>query len=203
MKKLLLLSLVVLLAACGKNNDNNEPKEPFKIDPLATVNIKPEKGAWKAPAMRVKSENPQHLSALEIVKKATIMQYYNPNIMQNAECWERGFDKLQRDTISDPPALKMWATDIINEKGEFVPGFIEAKDVILIHFSPNYDPYTKEPRDTIGYIPNSVMRTAEKAVKEAYQANDPDEVLRLFNDAFTFRPITGAEYKALKQAGNQ
>lgn len=201
MKKLLLLSLVVLLAACGNNNDNNEPKEPFKIDPLATVNIKPEKGAWKAPAMRVKSENPQHLSALEIVKKAAIIQFYNPNIMQHAERWERAFDKLQRDTISDPPALKMWATDIINEKGEFVPDFIEAKDVILIHFSPIYDP--NAIRDTIGYIPNSVMRTAEKAIKEAYQANNPDEVLRLFNDAFTFRPITGAEYKALKQAGNQ
>ncbi|NLO71961.1 MAG: hypothetical protein GX102_13660 [Porphyromonadaceae bacterium] len=196
MKKLLFLILAVALVGCK----GNEPKEPFKIDPLATVNIKPEKGAWKLPAMRVISENPQHLSALEIVKQTTVMQYYNPNIGVGAGKIERMFDKLQRDTISETPALKMWATDIINDKGEYVPEFIEAHDIIFIHF---HEMTPTTARDTIGYIPNSTIRSAQSAVKSAYDNNDPEEVLRLFNEAFTFRPITGAEYKALKEAGNQ
>lgn len=204
MKKLtFFLILIILLAGCKAKD---EPKEPFVIDPLATVSIKPETGAWsKSPAMKVKSVQ-EHLSALDIVKKTHIMQFYNSKLMielgyEPNTILERGFDALQRDTISEIPSLKMWATDIIKEDGELLTHFIEGNDVILIHFRERYNP--QSIRDTIGYIPNSVIRSAETAIKTAYNNNDPDEVLRLFNDAFTFRPITGAEYKALKLQGNQ
>ena len=197
MEKIYYLFIIAILATACKVN---EPTEPFKLDPLATVNIKPEKGAWKSPAMRAKAENPLHLSALDIVKQTTVMQYYNPNIGVGSGKIERMFDKLQRDTISETPSLKMWATDIINDKGEYVPEFIEAHDIILIHF---HEMTPTTARDTIGYIPNSVIRAAQSAVKTAYDDNDPEEVLRLFNEVFIFRPVTGAEYKALKASGNQ
>lgn len=202
MKNLLyLLTLALAFTAC--NRTEPEPAKPFKLDPLATVNIKPEMGAWgaaKAPAATEGAAQQDYLSARDIVKKATVLQFHNPNIIPNTELWERGFDKLQRDTVSETPALKMWATDIISEEGKYVTEFIEGYDMILLHFR------TMTPdaiRDTIGYIPNSVMRAAEAATKKAYNERNMDEVLRIFNEAFTFRPTTGAEYRALKAAGNQ
>jgi hypothetical protein len=129
------------------------------------------------------------------------MQYYNPDILDYVDgVWERGFDEMQRDLNPDNPMLKMWALDIITEEGEYLPHFIESENIILMSFDLTV---VDSPRDTIGYIPNSVMRTAETAIKAAYANGDTEAVYQLFNEAFTFRPITGAEYKALKEAGNQ
>ncbi len=195
MKKFILF-LLALVAISGCN-----PEEPIvekiKIDPLATVDIKPDPKGWG----NLRSTNPEHLSALEIVEQTTAMQYYNPNILDYVDgVWERGFDEMQRDLNPDNPMLKMWALDIITEEGEYLPHFIESENIILMSFDLTV---VDSPRDTIGYIPNSVMRTAETAIKAAYANGDTESVYQLFNEAFTFRPITGAEYKALKEAGNQ
>ena len=195
MKKIILF-LLALVVFVGCN-----PEEPIvekiKIDPLATVDIKPDPKGWG----NLRSTNPEHLSALEIVEQTTAMQYYNPNILDYVDgVWERGFDEMQRDLNPDNPMLKMWALDIITEEGEYLPHFIESENIILMSFDLTV---VDSPRDTIGYIPNSVMRTAETAIKAAYANGDTESVYQLFNEAFTFRPITGAEYKALKEAGNQ
>ena len=195
MKKIILF-LLALVVFIGCN-----PEEPIvekiKIDPLATVDIKPDPKGWG----NLRSTNPEHLSALEIVEQTTAMQYYNPDILDYVDgVWERGFDEMQRDLNPDNPMLKMWALDIITEEGEYLPHFIESENIILMSFDLTV---VDSPRDTIGYIPNSVMRTAETAIKAAYANGDTEAVYQLFNEAFTFRPITGAEYKALKEAGNQ
>lgn len=194
MKKIILF-LLALVVFIGCN-----PEEPIvekiKIDPYATVDIKPDPKGWG----NLRSANPEHLSPLEIVEKTTVMQYYNPDIIEWSDgLWERGFHDLQKDLNPDNPMLKMWGIDIITEEGEYLPYFIESENIILISFELIDD----APRDTIGYIPNSVMRTAETAIKVAYANGDTEAVYQLFNEAFTFRPITGAEYKALKEAGNQ
>ena len=194
MKKfiLFLLALVVFIGC----NPEEPIVEKIKIDPLATVDIKPDPKGWG----NLRSTNPEHLSALEIVEQTTVMQYYNPDIIEWSDgLWERGFHDLQKDLNPDNPMLKMWGIDIITEEGEYLPYFIESENIILISFELIDD----APRDTIGYIPNSVMRTAETAIKAAYANGDTEAVYQLFNEAFTFRPITGAEYKALKEAGNQ
>lgn len=197
MKKILFLAISAILFGC-KSSD--EPKA-FKLDPLATFSIKPASGAWKVNGQYAKSSDSIHLSALDIVKQATVIHFYyvNPSI-QGATIWERGFDKLQRDTISTTPSLKMWATDIISSNGDYVPNFIESKDCILIHFNLLI---TNAPRDTIGYIPNSVIRAAETAIKAAYADKNTELVYSIFNSAFTFKPITGSEYKALKEQNLQ
>ena len=194
MKKIILFLLaLVVFASC---NPEEPIAEKIKIDPLATVDIKPDPNGWG----NLRSTNPEHLSPLEIVEKTTVMQYYNPDIIEWSDgLWERGFHDLQKDLNPDNPMLKMWGIDIITEEGEYLPYFIESENIILISFELIDD----APRDTIGYIPNSVMRTAETAIKAAYANGDTEAVYQLFNEAFTFRPITGAEYKTLKEAGNQ
>ena len=186
MKNLLYLFLILTLASCKVN----EPKEPFKIDPNATILIKPDMKGWQNPAMRVKSENPNHLSALEIVKQAAGIDWYWTEADVNAGT---GFNDGQRDL--ETPALKMFSSWIINLDAElepyYVPDFIEGKNCVITRIIDNV-------KDTIAYVPNSVLRTAQPLIKEAYDNGDAETVYRLFHEAFTFLPITGAEWRALE-----
>lgn len=185
MKKLLFIVSAIFLFAC---------EETFQLDPNAMISIKPASGAWNSPAQRVKSTD-QHLSALEIVKQTNKLSFYNVGLFGN-QAVDRGFSQAQRDTISEIPALKMFGTDIINQKGEYTPEFIEGSDCVLVRIiNPGMH---NEIIDTVAYIPNSVLRLAETQIKAAYAAQDNEEVYRIFNNAFTFIPITGTEWRALK-----
>lgn len=190
MKKVLIFTLTLFLISC-------ENEAVFKLDPNAKIYIKPAENGWVNEAQKVKS-NSEHLSALEIVKQATIIS--TPD-------FERSFIAEQRDSLSTPPKLLMWATDVLTESGLLQTkdntgyvGFIDTKDVVFVRYST----HSWEPNnviDTIAYIPNSTLRAAETAIRAAFEAKDIDECYRVFNEAYTFRPITGAEWRALKDKG--
>lgn len=189
-----------------------------QLDPTAMINIRPVEslGSLKAPFfMRVpKYPSSTHLSPREIVLQTTNLEF-----MYNGTEWGRGFSMPQRDTIS--PMLKMWGTDIISMNGTLDPMFIEASDCVLqrlfyVKFSTKdtvlYDPiaiypsegdYDKVLFDTIAYIPNSVLRSAETSIKAAYDRNDFASCYQIFDSAYVFIPITGPEWRALKANGNQ
>lgn len=195
-KAIFFLLSVILLVSCKQD----EPKA-FIVDPMATVNLKPQATAWNSKAMKVKS-SVEYLSSAEIVKQTTVIHFTTILYGKPASA-TRMFDPAQRDTVSAIPMLKMWGTDIIKEDGTIEVGFIEAKDLVLEiwHGWDKGLPFSECKIDTIAYIPNSVLRAAETAIKQAYNANDNETVYRLFNEAFTFRPTTGSEYKALKLQG--
>jgi hypothetical protein len=182
MKKLFLFALVAI-AFIGCKTD--EPKV-FKISATDMISIKPVAGT----KLKVKSLNDTvaHLTALEIVKQTTIIS--NPQ-------FQRSFAKEQRDTISATPKLLMWATDVITLDGNLQTDWIQTYDVVFVRYlNGNY-----LTADTIAYIPNSVLRSAETAIKAAYTAKDIDACFTLFNTAYTFTPITGAEWMELKRHG--
>jgi hypothetical protein len=220
MKKSIGLLFIVLLALAG-SSCNDEVPDKGKLDSNAMICLRPAPGTTirfgKSPALRSARLSNGHLSALEIVKQADGVWFWNEPIYGH-QAVSRGFDNLQRDTLS--PALKMWGTDIISQYGLYVPDFIEGVDCILdriLYVDPvtkdtaslNY--YADEPyailsevrtwMDTIAYIPNSVLRNAELQVKAAYANGDYTTVYKIFNEAFTFTPITGAEWRALKEQG--
>lgn len=183
-KTILFLAIAAIVASC----EPNEPKA-FVIKDTDMISIRPAASAVNAP-MKVKADD-AHLSALEIVKKTTIIS--TPE-------FERSFIKEQRDTVSTPPKLLMWATDVITLNGDLQEDFITANDVVLVHYSTS----SSDPNnviDTIAYIPNSVLRAAETSIRAAYEAKDIEECYRLFNEAYTFTPITGAEWRTLKANG--
>jgi len=196
MKKLFFILLLAVTAfSCAKE----ETDSTFKIDPLAKISIKPAAGT----ILRSLETDTTHLSALEIVKRASVLQIFNKfGSNQDSVIGERGFDVTQKDTISSIPKLYMNCYDIINEDGSYVSDFIEAKNILLIHYNP-LKPYDASMRDTLAYIPNSVMRSAEAAIKIAYADKDTASCYQVFNEAFTFIPITGAEYKILKDLNQQ
>lgn len=187
-KLFFILAITALLASCGTNN---EPKA-FQIKATDMISIKPATGVQ----LKVKGVNAvNHLTALEIVKQTTEIR---------TPLFGRSFIKDQRDTVSTTPKLLMWATDVITLDGNLQTDWITATNVLFVKYDGryiSYNPSTWIYCDTIAYIPNSVLRTAETAIREAYAAKDIDACYTLFNTAYTFIPITGVEWRALKAQG--
>jgi len=201
MKKLLLLLLLLpLFIACEK--EVQEPTQ-FRLSPDAKIRIE----AVKSGTQRVVSDSTDvdsteidtiHLSALEVVKQAHSLSYYNDSTMSSSY-WQAGF--AGKDTISENPALLRWGEEIITLDGFGVPilvkSFIYAYDMVV-------ERKIGDSRlDTIAYIPNQQMRNAELNIKIALENKDTLAVYDIFNNAFKFIPITGIEYKELKEQGLQ
>lgn len=194
MKKiyLSLFAFAMMLFACDRQ------VQSFVLDPDATIKLRPDLSGWQI--TRSDSDSitapdtvySPYLSPIEVVRQAVGISFQNFALFGNQSV-DRGFHATQRDTISDPPCLLMYGTDIINQHGEITLTFIEGEDCILFRVKDN-------ERDTIAYIPNNVMRTADSLIKIAYDAQNYEEVYSIFNEAFTFLPVTGAEWRALKAA---
>lgn len=238
MKKILLLVICfATLVSCNKEKENE------RFNPISPLALNP--------GVNVKSDNPNHLSAGDIVKYAWT---------HNSSSWtSAGFNDGQRDYVNNRLLLRN--DDVIKVNGSLETVWIEGKDIILerlitnvlgrIYYYPNikfgvdienrkiligelkYDPegiYGLEglfelrdeipfpegfvpwpgfngsgfqifSQDTIAYIPNAVMREAEKNITEAYARGDYAACYKLFDTAITFFPITGAEWRALKEQG--
>ena len=186
MKKLILLiALATAFVACEKN----EPKA-FEIDPAATVNIKPAAGTKMKAKSNIASE---HLTNLEIVKQTFALRFTH-----NGTEYARGFDEGQRDTTHTNPMLKMWGTDILYYE-ELIDG-TQTGDVLLAPYFLEASGCVLETikGDTIAYIPNAVLRDAESRIKALFNAKDYQPIYKIFNDAYTFIPITGSEYRELE-----
>ncbi len=189
MKKLLFIALVAIaFVSCGKDEQS-----AFKVKATDKISIKAASNVAKSSIQKVSSVY-IHLSALDIVKKTTEISFYRNGIK-----YGRSFTNEQRDSISTVPKLLMWATDVITLDGQLQPDFIEATDVVLVH----YDNSNVNLRDTIAYIPNSVIRSTESAIRTAFADKDINACYTLFNDAYVFTPITGAEWRALKAQNQQ
>jgi len=208
-----LLVLVLSQFSCKEETTGNG-----QLDPYAMINIRPsDRVPGQAASSMLKAPrypSTQHLSALEIVLQTTNLEF-----MYNGTEWGRGFSLPQRDTLS--PMLKMWGTDVIDMDGNLGLGFIEAYDCVLqrlfyVKYSTKdtvlYDPianypyeydYDKVLFDTIAYIPNSVLRSAETKIKAAFEKLDYASCYQIFDSAYVFIPITGPEWRALKTNGNQ
>ena len=187
MKNLLFIfSLMLLMAACEKD----EPKKIFRLDPDAKVYVK----------AQINSKSADHLTPLEVVKKATVMNGFNLEVAGTSPIT---WTWVGKDTISAEPALLRWGTDIIYDTDGYgnyglQREFIYAFDLVIcsgamVNGQPRYD--------TLAYIPNANITAAREAILEALEAKDTVAVYGIFKDAFKFIPITGAEWRALKAQG--
>lgn len=177
MKKFLILAIIAIVAAAGC-------EKPKRFDPKAAqVYINSKKEVTKGYAER--------LSNLEVIKQADGL---------HSTKGELGLADFNKDLTN---------IRIVGEAGWVVgtsgPGegllteeFLCGRNVILIIRNPK----TLLPSDTIAYIPNSIMITMEQQIRAAYTAGNWEECYRLFREGYVFTPITAAEYRALKAAGN-
>ena len=212
MKRLLLILLTApLLMACGSDSPEvNNPKG--KILPDQLVRIEAAQGVKVRAAEAEYTEDGERLlTALEVAKQGVILAgtyFYQPD---TSLIWqpsyyvhgERAFGDNMRDTVSATPALLMYSEDILTAKGLY-PTFLKGYDVLVLgKEKPNarLNEHGFRERDTIAYVPNSVLREAEKKIYKAYADSNYTEVYRLFHAAYKFRPITGKQWQRLKAAG--
>lgn len=171
MKKII-FSLIVLFAliSCDDKSEDVKPK----WNPEATILIKQDKSIQTRSA-----ENT--LSALEIVEQTVNIKWqshYESNVYWDSpKTVARGFGDYQRDF--EIPALKMLGIDVISQEGDYYRDMTHSFNVYL----------TDDNNDSIAYIPDETIALAKVAIEAAYNAEDYEEVYRLFHDAFTFIPL--------------
>lgn len=168
MKKLLfLLIMVATLVACEK-------EEPFKLDPDAMILLRGDENTTKSLV--------NGLTPLQIVENGVnikIQSHYAGNIYyEDLQEITYTFAETQKDFSI--PALKMWGTSIISQEGEYYKDFTHGFNVYI----------TDNNNDTIAQVPDEVIINAKLLIEAAFEAEDYEEVYRIFNDAFTFQPFT-------------
>lgn len=198
-KNLLFLFLALLtLAGCRKSSP--------ALDGNSKIPIRPAKGV----ALR-SADNPEHLSAIEIVKQTVNLKmmtyrigaedhgYINKEFVVSG----MGFAPEQRDYNPEDPKLLMYAFYVIDDQynNRLRREFLDAEDVVLERILDEHTP--QERLDTIAYIPNKLLRKAAEDITNAYNRGDFDTVYKLFNDVYRFIPITGKEWRELKAKGEQ
>lgn len=175
MRKWFLMAVVgIVFAACEKKN---EPYE-FKTDEMVYLN------GVEQP--KFKSTDTQH-SLYDILREPRL--FMNVRLEGHQVNGYRFFDTPQRDTINN--RLLMYATDIINERGELIYDFITATNVFIYI----------ENGDTVGYVPQSVIDSARVQIEALYAQERYDEIYELFHTAFSFFTCTGQEYKDIMAGG--
>lgn len=189
----LFISALVLFAC-----KPDEEQTYMRIDPESFVYIKakltPAYGS-KAPALF--SDTIEHLTPLEVVKQTTVMTYHN-DLISSDYCAIIWLESL-KDTTPEDPALLRFASDIIHDKDGYghyglQTDFIYGYDMVLCRSAfPHYD--------TIAYIPNAYVISARDAILASLEAMDTAAVYDVFQNAFRFIPITGIEYRELKEKG--
>lgn len=218
MKKFIyILFAAVAFTAC--NNDEPTPIDKGRLDPSAFVRIEAQKGVKSR-----SKESTDDYSALDIARFGMAMEFHTEwkGLEKIKELQLQKTFLNQRDTLSANPALLMFGTDIIDSEGRFNKSFLFARDVVI--FGKRYqgklttygdrqsygDDFENSlgyligkqgTKDTIAYIPNSVMREAQGRIEKAYNEGNYTEVYKLFHETFRFRPITGRKWRELKAQG--
>lgn len=173
MKKILFLLVGLLLISC---DPENVPEPKGKLDPNAMIVIKPAKGVQLRSTV-------SGLTALEVVERATSMKlqmrYFDDLDNGQYKIAGRGFNE---ETMKDfnIPALKMLGIDVINANGEYIRDLTTAKSVYITDING----------DTLAYVPDDVINNARPLIEAAYAEENYTEVYRLFDEAFTFLPIS-------------
>lgn len=185
MKKLLFLAIISLaLLACEENEIENTKG---KFDPEAMITIRGKSLSSHAPMQKTKTYG---LSPLNVVEQSRNLKW-TTNWFQN-EYKERPeyvsrvvSENLQKDY--DLPAIKMFSTDIIDWlplPGVYlIKDFIYGRDVVI----------TDSNNDTIAFVPDSLIINVRNQIETAFNDSNFTEAYRLFNDAFTFYPISQNE----------
>lgn len=198
-----------VLAGCKK--EKNGPLDPSA---MLALNAPKEAQANEAATTKAADEQQQRLTPRQVVEKASVISYHNYEINPDGGVIERGFNSLQRDFANN--RLMMLSIDVISQQGTLKTDFLNGCDFLLVIWrypdgllwgdtSSEYHGYGKDfiRYDTVGYIPTKKVHEAAVKIKSAYYQGNYATCYKLFNEAFTFYPITGKEWRELQAQGKE
>ena len=174
MKKIFILLVVSLFLFGCKDRNENILDDKGKFNPEAMIVIKPANGVQLRSTVA-------DLTALQIVQQTLSIKWqshwFDNTYWDDVKVIGRGFREDQKDF--NIPALKMLGIDIIDDNGVYYKDFIYGFNVVI----------TDANNDTIAYVPDEVINAARPLIEAAFADSNYTEVYRIFNEAFTFRPI--------------
>ena len=205
MKKLFLLifaAMTALFISCSKD-DNKSSYDPFRPVPIRA-----------AAGTRAYIQG-NLLSGKQVVQQTWGMKGRYPDGTPT-QGGGKLFTDVMRDTIN--PALKLLVKDVIGmspdrKSHKLGDVFLTLRDVVFergLHiengdttfcgYAKDYSGVLKYAHvmDTIAYVPNAQLIAAEPLVRAAFERGDYDECYRILEKAYTFIPITGAQWRKLK-----
>ena len=205
MKKLFLLmfaAVTALFISCSKD-DNKSSYDPFRPVPIRA-----------AAGTRAYIQG-NLLSGKQVVQQTWGMKGKYPDGTPT-QGGGKTFTEVMRDTIN--PALKLLMQDVIGKSPDkqslVLDGFfltlrdvvftrdlhIEGKDTVFCGYYDDYSGPILKPNiiDTIAYVPNAQLIAAEPLVRAAFEKGDYNECYRILEKAYSFIPITGAQWRKLK-----
>lgn len=132
------------------------------------------------------------------------------------EFGDKGFTAEMRDTVN--PALKLLMKDVVytttQDDTPLLEGFfLTLRDVVFCRdlyvakgdtafcgYEKDYSGPLVNPTlmDTIAYVPNAQLEKAEPLVRAAFAKGDYEQCYKILEKAYTFIPITGAQWRKLK-----
>ena len=204
MKKLFLLTFAAMTAlfiSCSKD-DNKSAYDPFRPVPIRA-----------AAGTRAYIQG-NLLSGKQVVQQTWGMRGKYPD--GTATQGAKPFTDVMRDTIN--PAFKLLMQDVLPPSPDrkshilgdvfitlrdvvFERGLhVEGKDTVFCGYAKDYSGTILYPNvtDTVAYVPNAQLIAAEPLVRAAFERGDYDECYRILEKAYSFIPITGAQWRKLK-----
>lgn len=206
MKRSLLIILMAIAAvfyACS--NDNNTPEQKG-LDPNSVISVAI-KQVQTPQSRALNKKDPRFITLYAWDYKCKWKEY------DNSTKYITGTDSSsyyrERDAVNWKIRFMGW--DVITERGE-ISEFPNCTNIVLrialdVNRNPvkalNYTGTLDLGRDTIGYIPNEVMKRNLKQLTELFEAGRYEDCYAMFDTAYYFIPITGAEYRALVASGTE
>lgn len=198
MKKLLLILCVALVgyafASCDKDDDNG------KLDPNAKLYINGVDKLLKNTRYGVDAPLTAHeicrLDSLWLVSDK--FDEYGGVTRFSAYFSFSGESGCTIDTINNRLVFDAGSINGIDGNEFLDPNTGFNNFIIFKMFSY---PDGRDGYDTLAYIPNSQRQAAYEQIKALWDTENWDAIYEIFQNAFTFIPCTGAEFRELKEAG--
>ena len=191
-KTLLILSVAaLLLTACDKEPKAENKQQEFK-EGYVYINVENE----------MKNGDEEKVpTAEEVVREAHWLKCTNDLGEENSllglgeqnKDYENNRLRFHSDMVVEKRPYYDKEADKLKERWELCPYFIPCRDVRVVDGQTN----------VIAYIPNAAMEKAEREIRAAWDKGDINECVRLFHEAWTCIPITGAQWDKLKEEGKQ
>ena len=194
-------AVTALFISCSKD-DNKSSYDPFRPVPIRA-----------AAGTRAYIQG-NLLSGKQVVQQTWGMRGKYPD--GTATQGAKPFTDVMRDTIN--PAFKLLMQDVLPPSPDrkshilgdvfitlrdvvFERGLhVEGKDTVFCGYAKDYSGTILYPNvtDTVAYVPNAQLIAAEPLVRAAFERGDYDECYRILEKAYSFIPITGAQWRKLK-----
>ena len=212
------VACALLCSSCGGTKPAPEPKPEEKTPFYAKEGSFLYLNVNETPIMKNETDTDTPKGGDLLLSPLNIVKYSNIIVSKNADGVEGNFAVAPEMRDVEHSRIKMWAEMIIAKRPHKVDGkrvdlwtllddgWIANRDV-RIEMS-NLDQFTTDDgmivpalTKVVAYIPNAKMEEAQMAIRKAWEEKNNEEVYRLFNEAFTFIPITNNEWEALKAKG--